>query len=71
MAVDGCGQLPGTWVAKPQGHTQNPQAASSRHWVPVWLGEEGRICLHQYWEGGAMVEDTWLQGEHHTHVCSG
>lgn len=22
-------------------------------------------------EGGDLVEETWLQGQHHTHVCSG
>lgn len=28
--VDACGWLPGTWVARPQGHAQTPLAASSR-----------------------------------------
>lgn len=38
-------------------------AEVSRTASPVWsLTELGR---------GDLVKNTWLQGEHHTHVCSG
>lgn len=47
--ADGCGQLPGTWVARPWGHARPPHApAGHEHWALRWVGEGSRIWLHQY-----------------------
>lgn len=50
-------------------------AAGSKHWALAQMGEESRRAA-PVWSltelgRGDLVKNTWLQGEHHTHVCSG